>query len=252
MFAHANNEWRARTAHVLGASLFLIQAGWAVVLLVLIVLKVIENGALSYVRYFTNWVLAFQALFYLATLPVPLAQHGIIDRRTSSAAHFAHSIVALCFFPLNGILFTVQLVVTVLLGTNSPFLADFIDDLPLPIILIGNDLFHLWPIVIHLIFAIAYQPTIYKALAAWVPSRRGDRFGFVATQAYFGPVIPLTIYASIFDPREVYETTISFAAGAGVVFWALTTFNLVPVILTIVFGVAPRQSADASASHPKR
>jgi hypothetical protein len=231
-------DWVLRAQRLRAALLFVIHGGWVVLMLCSIVLKVAEHGVASYVRYFTNWSWTLQALFYASTLGAPLLEHGALA--TSGAiANSTRAIVALGFFPLNGIVFVVMFVVTVLLGTNSPFLADFIDDLPLPIVLIGNDLFHFWPIVNHLLYAVAYPTVIRTAHAQWLP-HGGDRginvarrLYYIIYQAFIGSAVPLGIYAAIFDPRIVYETSLSLASGLAVVFLALVVFNLVPVIYSV-------------------
>lgn len=196
--------------------------------------KLVEFGFFAYIIHFTNWSWSLQAFFYLATLPAPFILVGLL-REDSAISRFVQVVLVVVFFPLNGIVFVVVVVVSVLLGTNAPFLTDILARLPPTIVMLGNDVFHFWPVVIILIYYIAYHRLIHFALnraltTTGVLSSPWRTTAFILYEAYVGSATAIFVYSLIFDPHEVYKTDIWTLSGIVVSAIVLTVFNLLPLM----------------------
>lgn len=196
--------------------------------------KIIEFGFYAYIQHFTNWSWSLQIFFYFATLAVPFLQVGLL-RADGALGRFSTVIVVSLFFLLNGIVWVVVVVVSVLLGTNSPFLTDVFEKLPPTIVMLGNDVFHFWPLIFILVFYIFYYRYLFfamnRALNATAVLRSPVRTTiFIVYQAYFATGFALLAYSLLFDPHEVYKTDVWTGGGILVAFLALTVFNLAPLM----------------------
>lgn len=199
--------------------------------------KIIEFGWYGHIQHFTNWSWSLQALFYFVTLPAPFVQVGLI-REDSSVGRFVQFVLAVFFFPLVGIIFVVVVVVSVLLGTNSPFLTDIFTKLPPTIVMLGNDVFHFWPVIFILLFYLAYRRLIHfslnHAMTYTGVLTSGSRTTlFIVWEAYFAPGATIFVYAIIFDPHEVYKTDVWTGSGVVVAFITLTVFDLIPLMIIL-------------------
>ncbi len=225
-------DWPRR--YVISAIELMAQIAWAIAMTISILGKLANDSLLSYVMHFTNWSWTLQTVFYTATLFVPLLLVGLIRLR-SFVGYFSEAIVVLLFFPLNGIVWSVMVLVSALLGFGSPFITDFFERYPPGIVFLGNDLFHVFPVLALVIFAFLYGTFIlmahYDALMYFDVLRSPARLtSYVLYQAYIGPLILATLYALIFDPRIVYETTLPFLVGFVILIMSLTVFNLTAVL----------------------
>jgi len=240
VFGVPAGDWTWR--YVFAYAVLVVQVGWATLMAVGALGKIGEFGLLPYVCHFTNWSWTAQLLFYYATAAAPFVLTGIIDERSSVGA-LTRALLVLAFFPLNGVIFTVMFVVSVLLGTGSPFLTDIFTKYPPEIVFLGNDLMHFWPIVVLLLYFIVYRKLIAyslnRVLVAYDIIESPWRFTlFIGYQAYGGAGIALAIYSLIFDPREVYESDQPIVVGVVAVAVSLTIFNLTPLLIVLALGVA--------------
>lgn len=199
--------------------------------------KIVEFGFFAYIQHFTNWSWSLQIFFYFSTLAAPFISVGLI-RHDSAIGRFTLFIIVALFFAVNGIVWVVVVVVSVLLGTNSPFLTDIFEKLPPTIVMLGNDVFHFWPLVFILVYYIMYHRLIYFAINRALngtnvlrsPSRT---LVFIIYEAYFFTGSFLFAYSLLFDPHEVYKTDVWTGGGILVAFATLTFFNLVPLMVIL-------------------
>jgi hypothetical protein len=223
------------------------QALWVLLKVVAVLQKVIEHGIVPYVRHFTNWSWTLQLIFYALTLGAAPVRFGLVSAN-SALGRFTRTVIVVGLFPINGIVFTVMFGVSVLLGTGSPFLSEFLTKYPPEIVFLGNDLFHFWPIVVLLIYYIVYRKLVLFSLNRVVSQLHlldsPVRFSvFVLYLAYGGAIVALGIYSVLFDPRVVYETDLSIASGFLVALVALTIFSLLPLLYILgLLGVASREA----------
>jgi hypothetical protein len=215
----------------------IVQLVVALILLLAALGKVVEFGLHGHVTHFTNWSWTFQTLFYFGTLAAPLLVAGLADPH-SSIGTLTQLLIVLFFFPLHGIVWVVVIVVQVLLGTDADFLADLLTELPPTLVMLGNDVFHFWPVIFVLLFALGYGKLIAFAFNDTL-----NRYGvlrspvrttiFVLYQAYAGTGIAVAMYSVVFNPQQVYRTDIHVLIGVGVAALVLTVFNLLPLLLLL-------------------
>lgn len=201
------------------------------------VAKILELGFAGHFTHFTNWAWSIETLFYGFSLAAALIQYGLIDVN-SAIGRFTCTLLVLFFFPVLGIVAIVAVVVFVLLGTNAQFLADLLTQLPPTIVMLGNDVFHMIPVIFILIYFLAFfKLIIFSINRMLVQSRVFDSPGrlavFILYQAYAGTGAVVIIYALIFDPHEVYKTTIWTGAGLVVGLLTLTVTNLIPLMIIL-------------------
>ncbi len=258
-------EWRRRT--LLAILLASGQLTLAFFMFSVALGKLIEHGVYAYVCHFTNWSWTFQMVFYFFTLPAPFVLLGLISP-ANCLAQLSQFILFIGFFPLHGIVWTVMSAVTVLLGTRSPFLRNIFAIYPAEIVIIGNDLFHTYPVLIILIYTIVYHKLLFYALNRFIARRSildsAARISLlIFYQSYIGAGAALAVYTIIFDPRVVYSTELPVVAGIAIAFATMTVVNLLPIIALLALkGVASRDafsyvwlvnnSGDPAATEPLR
>lgn len=232
---------------LLASFLALVQLSLVFFMFTVALAKIIEHGIYPYICHFTNWSWTLQLLFYTLTLPAPFVLLGFLSTH-NVFARLSQTTLFIGFFPLHGIVWTVMMAVTVLLGTKSPFLTDIFNIYPPEIVIIGNDLFHSYPVLVLLIYTIAYRRLLFYAINRVIARKAilDDpwRFGtLLFYQAYFGAGTALAVYTVIFDPRRVYRTELPVLGGVFVAFATLTAFNLVPLLVVLALkGVASRDA----------
>jgi len=231
MYADSSRRWSLAMLEA-AAQLFLFA-----MLFFAMVGKIFEFGMRAHIQHFTNWSWTFQTLFYFLTLGAPFIQVGLV-REDSPLGRFTQFILAVFFFPLSGIVFVVVVVVSVLLGTNSPFLTDIFSRMPPTIVMLGNDVFHFWPVVFILVYYIAYRRIIHFSLNramtyTGVLTSAVRTTVFIIWEAFFASGLAIFIYSIIFDPHEVYKTDVWTVSGCVVALVTLTIFNLLPLMIIL-------------------
>lgn len=199
--------------------------------------KIIRSGFDSYIGHFTNWSWTFQTLFYFSTLAVPFLLTGFATA-SSFLGKVTQTIIVLFLFPLNGILWVVVVVINVILATGGTLFVGLVRSLSVSIVIIGNDVFHFWPLVILLVYILAYSKFIFYSLnGALVRSAVADSPRrltlFVLYQSYGGPLLALLFYVTIYNPQQVYQTDVNAAIGVAIVLATLTFLNLVPILIIL-------------------
>lgn len=200
--------------------------------------KILEFGMDGHWEHFTNWAWTAYGIFYLLTLPAPFVQTGLL-RHDSALGSWTKFIIVVAFVPLFGTASVVTVVVSVLLLTESEFLVALFEIIAPSLVMLGNDIFHFWPLLIHILFFIVYDKLIYFA-----HNRVLTNYGvlmsplrttiYILYQVFFAAGIFLLCYSSIHDPHEVYKTMIWTLAGVVV---ALLTLMSSLVIILIVLGL---------------
>ena len=231
------NDYGRRSG--LALVLAVVQLSVALLLLLAALGKILEFGVHGHVSHFTNWSWSLQTFFYFTTLGAPFIQLGLIDA-DSPLGVLTQTLLVLLFFPLNGVVWVVVIVVQVLLGTDAAFLVELLLELPPTLVMLGNDVFHFWPIIFVLLYALAYGKLILyahnKTLNRFGAVNSGVRLAFyVLYQAFGGTAIAVLMYSVIFNPQQVYKTDIHVLVGIVIAAAVLALFNLVPLLL--LFGL---------------
>lgn len=197
--------------------------------------KIARFGWLEFFQHYTNWSWALQTFFYAATLPAPLlVALGITDWRLTLMTRF----IAVTFLPLWGIVNSILYLVIIMLLSGSEMLAAISLVVPISIIVVGNEVFHFFTVLVLLSWTIAMQNLVYFSLNQLFAERAVHRkrklfWALVAYEAVFGPAITMLAYLSIFDAQVVYQTTLSVLIGA----LAVTVLWLIAVGVPLVFFV---------------
>lgn len=199
--------------------------------------KIHEFGMSGHWEHFTNWAWTAEGLFFLFTLPAGAVQYGLI-RHDSFLGSLTKFVIVVAFVPLYGTASVVSVVVSVLLVTGSPFLTDIFLRIPASLVMLGQDVFHVWPVMFFILFFLIFKPLIYFA-----HNRVLTHFGvllsplrttaYILYQVYIGSAAFLASYSSVHDPHEVYKTTVWTMWGVAVGFLTLTTGSLIPMLVTL-------------------
>lgn len=221
--------------------LFAFQAFWVLLLTAAAVYKIVESGVASYVRHFTNWSWTLQIAFYALTLPYP------------RQPNFLAIVMLLLFVPVASIVWNVAILVFIMLADGPAFLPALFEVMQPGIVVLGNDLFHVVPLLALVFYYFLHRPLVRLALVRyyyfnnpWFGSQH-DYVSFLSLfllQVYVWPALPVLLYMVFFDPHQVYDTTLSPAWGIGTYFLVNTLFIGLPVILELSLLPTPR--ADAS------
>lgn len=228
---------------ILASLLTLIQFAVVSLMIGAAVMKIVEFGVLDYVQHYTNWSWTLQTLFYLGTLPAPLiVALEIDDWRLDVMAGF----IAVTFVPLWGIVSAVLLLVILMLISGSRLLETFATVIPISDIVLGNEVFHFFTVLLLLTWAVVNHRRVYYSLNQLFahPTVRQNRSVFVALvlyQMFLGAIITQLFYASIFDPHAVYDTDIDTVLGVlcGLASLTLATSPLLFFLFAFYLGAAP-------------
>jgi hypothetical protein len=223
----------------------ILQVIWATWMAAAAMLKIIEYGMYQYVMHYTNWSWTLQIFFYFGSLAVPFILAGLIHPE-SRLGQFTQLVVIIGFLPLNGVLWGVMVLVNALLGTNSPFLTNVFTQLTPSIVMLGNELFHVWPVLVILIYYIVYRKfihysynSVYASCALLDCAWRLVIFLFY--EGFFGTVLSAFTYGIIFDPCIVYSSNLPISVGIGIGLVTLVFVNLVPLLIVVaIYNVGSR------------
>lgn len=213
------------------------QTGLFLAMAIAMGVKIYMDGWLPSFEHLTNWSWFLQTVFYGFTLLTPFIQNGLIDP-ASTPALFTETLLVLFFFPLLGLVFSIVIAISVIIGNDSAFVAGLLAEFPAGLIVVGNDIYHFWPVIFILIYYMAYMQTIHfsmnRALNAFGVLTNGWRLSFfILYEAYIGTGIVIFIYSIINDPHVIYSTTIPTADGIVIIAVTLTFFNLIPLMVIL-------------------
>jgi len=233
---------------------------WGLFLLGVAVWKIIENSVLDFVSHFTNISWSLQIIFFLATAPGPIW----IAWRMRVPLRFVTFVIAAMLMPLFGIVVAVVIIIFILIGTDAGAIVSAFSQYPPEIVIIGNDFYHVVPVIALLIYIALNRRHVFYALNLAlqyivyddenhdrrvgerarsgetivhrsVTRRRYRRVSFVLFlyQAYLGSLVPILFYLAVFDPRVIYGTRMSYGLGLGILFTSLTLSNAIPLGIAI-------------------
>jgi len=235
------------------------QLVWGLFLLAVAVWKIATNSPLDFINHFTNVSWSWQAFFFLATAfgPIWIVWHMRRPLR------FVTFVIAAVLMPLFGIVVAVIIVIFILIGTDAGAIVLAFSQYPPEIVIIGNDFYHVVPLIALLIYIALNRRQVFYALnlglqyvvlvdenldtRVSVRTRRGVivvrrlarwRYRYVSVplflyQAYLGALVPILFYLAVFDPRLIYGTHMSFAVGLLILFISLTLSNAIPLAIAI-------------------
>jgi hypothetical protein len=222
---------------LLAITLATLQITWATWMAIAAIAKLSEYGFGEYVKHYTNWSWTLQVLFYYSTLGVPFLLGGLMDI-DSAAGDLTLLLVGIAFLPLHGIVWSVLALVSVMLATKAELFLDVLEEVAPTLVMLGDSIYHFWPVLAILIYYIAYRRVINVALNRVIVRQQLYRSSFrlllfILYQAFGGSLFSVAVYTLIFDVQEVYKTDVPFAAGVAVVLLTLGAINALPLLITL-------------------
>lgn len=208
--------------------LVLAQAVWGGLLVATAILKVLEYGPYDFFRHFTNWSWTFQAFFYSLAVSV------------ACWLPLARGVVAACYFPLHGIVWAVAIAVQVLLVVDPDFITSLADKFDLGLIIFGNDVYHVWPVIALTIYTTLQYALIFSALHRWFSSaRKAGTCAYIMLVLYqlvLGGLVVLGAYLITLvlmgtTVQEVYQ--IDFPLGFIIAAFTLVTTAVNAITLSV-------------------
>ena len=141
---------------------------WVIFLFFVLVEKVAFFSFTSFIRYFTNWAWTTHLIFYTLTLSLFIDKsYGVCGSRTGTW------VIAVCFFPLGTITLFIMTLVSALLLKDPDFLLDVFMYIDPGIVVVGNDIVHVYPFLAWIIFAYFYKQQIEEAMQRLFSCVRG-------------------------------------------------------------------------------
>jgi len=190
--------------------------------------KIVEFGWHDFVRHFTNWAWTAQALFYGFTLPAAFRPG------------WAAAVVGVALLPLVTIVVTVWLGSSLLLVHDDGFVTDLFEMWPPGVVMVGNDVFHVLPVIVLLAYIF-----LQRHLVAYGLRRTGTGilygtgpiyfFAWTVFQAVGAPLLVAAAYRVFFDPNTEYDTSLSETAAVGLLLIVGAAFSALPYALLCVF-----------------
>jgi hypothetical protein len=202
---------------------------YAILLLVSAIYKLFLFGVWSYVKHWTNWSWTLQTYYYAA-----LALDLMVGKQCPRVRSHAQWVRRWIFCPINGIVWSVAIGVEILLGSGSPFLSRLLHDMSPSVVILGNETFHVFPVIaVMAVYALDYD----KIDASLRPPRPSSSDGsglwrtalFYVYQLFGGGLIPLTVYLIFFDVSDIYKTSVDDFISVTTYVLLGTLSNILPV-----------------------
>lgn len=217
----------------------LAQFAWGTLLFFSAVGKVWREDFFDYATHYTNWSWTLQFIFYMATAFGPLA----IATYNVAVFRFTNWVIVVLLMPLYGIVWTVALLVSLWLALGTDEINELVSKFGTPLVMLGNDVYHIVPVIAIVIYILLNAPDVYYALNGALHRTRFTVSVIIGLYfVYVGPLITLLFYISIFDPMAVYKPAFSPLAAAIVAFLGATLISGVPLLIAWWFydlGVYP-------------
>ena len=218
------------------ALIFFVQVFWTIFLWWLAVEKWILFGTYSYFSHLTNIGWTFEALLFTFTLPFFVASTTPLCNVRSAAA-----CMAACFAPIWLLAWFIAVTVYLLLVHDPEFITDLFETIEPGLVIVGNDLFHVIPLIALIFLGAVHFRLLYFGLNRMftAASRRcGGGFGVVVVSVYlaFGGTLLiiafycLLVYAFGTSPQERYKTDLSYGVGTANFFLVALVFNVIPLV----------------------
>jgi len=136
------------------------QFAWGLFLLAVAVFKVFDNSLLDFVSHFTNISWSLQVFFFLATSAGPV----LIAWRSRVALRFVVLVIAALLMPIWGIIVAVVIIIFILIGTDADAITSALREYPPEEVIIGNDVYHVVPLISFLFFFALMWRLVFYAL----------------------------------------------------------------------------------------
>lgn len=233
------------------------QIVWSLVILYAALAKLNVYGVPSFLKHVTNWAWVLQGIFYLvsATVFAPSPQ------TTSSCCNVrcAGNVVFWLFFPMNQIIWYVFVAVVMLLAIDPDFITDMFSTVAPGIVIIGNDVFHTWPVLAVALYVAAQHRLIWYGQNRWLaPAHEAGPcalFWALAYQVTGGALLFAGAYFAVLSGayhttvNDVYETEFPFAAGFLLFVAVGFIVNGIPLLMLVCcYGVLERPRSTAAAA----
>lgn len=214
-----------------------VQIAWASWMLAAAALKIAEYGAYEFVRHYTNWSWLLQTAFYFASAGAPFLLAGLVDVN-SCLGDLTLTVIGLAFLPLNGIVWSVLVLVSVMLATKAELFADVLKELAPTWVMLGDSIYHFWPVLAIVLYFIAYRKVVYVALNRIFARQRLYSSAFRLTlfllyESFAGTALSFAIYGLLFNPQKVYKTDLPAGLGVLVVLLTLQVINALPLLVVL-------------------
>lgn len=207
---HEKMGFRVAVVYFLAQTLYLLLiSGGAVA-------KAVEFGWVGYVQHFTNWSWTLQIAFYALTLPFV------------AYPSWAASVVAVAFLPLVTVILTVWLGSSILLLRDGNFLKGVLGKWPAGVVVVGNDVLHVLPVIVILLFSWIMGRLVFYGLRSCLagilhgPTPQSAQrpiylLAAVMWQVWGGALAVVGLYRIFFDPNTVYDTDLPETQALGLV-----------------------------------
>lgn len=215
----------------------MLQLIWATVLLTAALWKISTSGFHSYIEHFTNWAWTIEFIFYYLTFPSALVV-GFKDRG------WLRSLVvwsiAILLPVVWGIAWLVLLLVGLLLLTGAAFLQTILAALPLSIVIVGNEVYHLVPVIAILVYIAIHHKLVFYSLNQLFTrpaalEYAGIRYGLLIYAAGGGVAVVALLYRAFHDPKVVYQSNLDEWLGVLFAFGVLALFSLTPLLVGMAY-----------------
>lgn len=183
--------------------LIVIQILWIIFIVAAATEKIEHNTWGDYIRHFTNWSWTLQILFYSLTW-LGFWYPDLL-----------YAVLVVFFFVTWGTIWVVLTLVVALILTDAHFIMQYVKRYSAGVVIFGNDLYHVFPVIVILLFAFALKQELHNAFR-WALEDIKSNFwrAVIGIVQIFSPIILLLMYISIFDPVQVYNARISPVMGA--------------------------------------
>lgn len=189
--------------------------------------KAFRNGQTSiddYWRHFTNWAWTLHTIYFCVTLLTNTLFQSCADLNTFMISFF--------YFGLQGIAWSVAVLVYVFIGINADFIEQYMKSFggntSDSTVLLGNAFYHGFPVLFYLLYSIAYHKDIWLAmhwqLESWYPGIP-ERAVFAIYNIYVLPVLFYGSYLIFFDPSEVYGIDVQWWISMLIVIGTITVVS---------------------------
>lgn len=200
---------------------FILQAAWVLWIFSISIAKMVAFGMPGFIEHFTNWAWFAYGVFFLLTLQL----FGFGCAESASAA---------CFLPITAVAWFIAIAVSVLLFTDPEFITDLFDEMDPGLVINGNDLFHVYPVIALLFFAGLHQYVIWRGLRRWFAWTEGNScwIGLIIFYQVLGAALAFVglyfFVLAVFYGKtvnDVYGTDASIALG-------IFAFSVFSVLIT--------------------
>lgn len=133
--------------------------------------KISMYGVPGFVKHFTNWAWQLQGWYYLLSVTVfrpPPASPTACCFNVRCAGNVAFWL----FFPVNQIVWFVFAAVVLLLATDAEFITDLFASIAPGVVIIGNDVFHTYPVLFIVVYAGLFRRLLWYGLNRWLAPAR--------------------------------------------------------------------------------